>query len=381
MRQFEYTRAATVEEAVAALPTPGTPSSAEEVGSARPAAWRGGIVGHTDGPAHGAANGQPTSALPSNGHANPLTGHDAPRFLAGGTDLLTLMKADVMSPSLLVDVKRAEDLPRGIEEHKDGLVLGALATLSEIERHPGILERYQALAEAAGLAATPQLRNMATIGGNLLQRPRCWYYRSNLFHCWLKGGSECQARDGENQHHALFGASRCVAVHPSDSAAALLALGATVRLRGTAGERTLPIDELFVEPTEDRRTETVVRPDELLLDISLPSPAAGGRSTYLKAMDRKVWAFALVGVAAALRLDGSTITDARIVLSGVAPIPWRAQAAEQMLIGKPAMPDLLDHAAEVALDQARPLEHNEYKVPLARNLVRRALATLTEDAG
>ena len=298
------------------------------------------------------------------------------RYLAGGTDLLTLMKTDVLAPSLLVDIKRAEGLPRGIVEDDAGLTLGALATLSEIERHPAIQERYAALAEAVGLASTPQLRNMATIGGNLLQRPRCWYYRSSLFDCWLKGGADCPARDGENQQHALFGASPCVAVHPSDAASALMALGARVRLRGRAGERTLSVEQLFAEPTEDRRTETVIQPDVLVLDVTLPVPAPGTRSTYLKAMDRKVWAFALVGVAAALHLDGHKVVEANIVLSGVAPIPWRAHAAEQILVGHAATPERLAEAAEIAVADARPLEHNGYKVPLARNLIRRALSDL-----
>ena len=306
----------------------------------------------------------------------PHTPQNGSRFLAGGTDLLTLMKADVVRPSRLVDIKRTEGLPRGIEESERGLTLGALVTLGEIERHPAIAERYRALWEAVGLAATPQLRNMATIGGNLLQRPRCWYYRSSLFHCWLKGGTECQARDGENQHHALFGESPCVATHPSDPAAALMALGATVRLRGSSGERTLSLEELVAEPTEGRRAETVIGPDELLLDVSLPALSGTARSTYLKAMDRKVWAFALVGVAAMLRLDGRRVAETRIVLGGVAPIPWRARAAEQVLIGQDMTPELLACAAETALEGARPLEHNGYKVPLAQNLVRRALTDL-----
>lgn len=308
--------------------------------------------------------------------AGAHTPQNGKRFLAGGTDLLTLMKADVLQPSLLVDIKRAEGLPRGIEAGKHGLTLGALVTLGEIERHPAIAERYRALAETVGLAATPQLRNMATIGGNLLQRPRCWYYRSSLFHCWLKGGSECHARDGENQHHAILGESPCVATHPSDPAAALIALDGTVRLRGGSGERTLPVEELFSEPTEQRRTETVIGPDELLLDVSLPTPAAGTRSTYLKAMDRKVWAFALVGVAASLRLDGRKVAEARIVLSGVAPIPWRARSAEQELIGRDVTPERIACAAERALEGTHPLEHNGYKVTLAQNLVRRALTDL-----
>jgi xanthine dehydrogenase YagS FAD-binding subunit len=327
MRQFEYTRATSVEQA---------PGLAE-------------------------------------GRHTPMNGS---RFLAGGTDLLPLMKADVVRPSTLVDIKRAEGLPRGIESRDGGLVLGALTTLGEIERHPEIGQRYRALAEAVAQAATPQLRNMATIGGNVLQRPRCWYFRSSLFDCWLKGGTECHARDGENQHHAIMGESPCVATHPSDAAAALVALGASVRLRGSDGERSLTVEDLFAEPIDDRRTETVIRPDELLLDVTLPAPSAGARSTYLKAMDRKVWAFALVGVAANLRLDGGTVADARLVLSGVSTIPWRAQAAEQALMGQVATPELLARAAEIAVGGARPLEHNAYKVPLARNLVRRALSDL-----
>jgi xanthine dehydrogenase YagS FAD-binding subunit len=167
-----------------------------------------------------------------------------------------------------------------------------------------------------------------------------------------------------------------VAVHPSDAVSALIALGATVRLRGSSGERTVAVEELFAEPTEERRTETVLQPDELLLDVSLPAPSGDARSTYLKAMDRKVWAFALVGVAAMLRLDGHKVAEVRIVLSGVAPIPWRARDAERALTGQEATPERLAQAAETALEGARPLEHNGYKVPLARNLIRRALTDL-----
>jgi xanthine dehydrogenase YagS FAD-binding subunit len=302
------------------------------------------------------------------------------RFLAGGTDLLTLMKGDIVSPAAVIDIKRATDLPRGIAPASGGgggLTIGALTTLSEIEHHSTIAGEYSALAQAVAQAATPQLRNMATIGGNLLQRPRCWYYRSSLFRCWLRGGTECHARDGENQHHAILGESPCVAVHPSDAASALMALGATVRLRGRAGERMLAMDDLYAEPTEQRRTETTVEPADLLLDIHLPKPAPGSHSVYLKAMDRKVWAFALVGVAAVVRMEGVRIADARVVLSGVAPTPWPATAVEAALAGRDATPEVLSEAADAALASAHPLEHNGYKVPLARNLIRRALADAT----
>jgi xanthine dehydrogenase YagS FAD-binding subunit len=353
MRAFEYARAATIDEATAQ---------------------------HTQTHAGMATTVHSRTALPV---VPPGAPENGTRFLAGGTDLLTLMKADIIAPSLLIDIKRVEDLPRGIEDRPKGggLTLGALTTLSEIEHHPRIRERYAALAEAVSQAATPQLRNMATIGGNLLQRPRCWYYRNSLFPCWLKGGDTCHARDGENSHHAIFGGesgeSPCVAVHPSDAASALLALNATVRLRGPNGERTLPVSELFAEPTEQRRTETTLQPGELLLDIQLPPPLERSRSVYLKAMDRKVWAFALVGVAAVVQVDGDRITSARIVLSGVAPIPWRAVDAEAALIGKPATTETFALAADAAVKGAHPLELNGYKVSLARSLVSRALTDAT----
>ena len=307
-------------------------------------------------------------------------GDGATRFLAGGTDLLTLMKADIAAPSRLVNIKRVAGLTSGVADTPQGVTLGALTTLTEIETNPLIKQRYPVLAEAAAVAATPQLRNMATIGGNLLQRPRCWYYRNPRFHCWLKGGDECHAYDGENQFHALFGGGPCYAVHPSDLAPALLALDAEVRLRGPAGERTLPLAQFFALPVAERRSETIAGSDELVLSVGIPPLPAGTRSTYLKAMDRKVWAFALVGVAAVLRLDGRRITDARLVLGGVAPIPWRASAAEQALVGAQASTDLFARAAETALARAQPLRHNAYKVPLAKALIRRVLTTLTQDA-
>ena len=307
-----------------------------------------------------------------------LGGDGATRPLAGGTDLLPLMKADIAAPSRLIDIKRLTGLSDGIAEGPEGLTIGALAKLTAIENDPAIGERYAAIAEAAA-AATPQLRNMATLGGNLLQRPRCWYFRNPLFQCWLKGGDICQAREGENQQHAIFDVSPCVAVHPSDLPAALLALGASVRLRGLNGERTLPLEAFFTPPTGDHRTENILVENELVLDVRVPAPPPGLRSTYLKAMDRKVWAFALVGVAAAVRLDGGRIADARLILGGVAPVPLRATEAERALIGAAPGEGVFDRAAEAALAGATPLAKNGYKVPLARSLVRRALKLVTAD--
>lgn len=300
------------------------------------------------------------------------------KALAGGTDLLTLMKADIATPSHLVDIKRLDEIPSGIEISENGTTLGALTTLAEIELNEEIHARHPVLAQAAALAATPQLRNMATIGGNLLQRPRCWYFRHTHFNCWLKGGDECHAQDGQNQLHALFGDSPCVAVHPSDPAAALLALDAEVQLRGPMGERTLALADFFTLPEENHRQETQIAPDELLLSIRIPALPSTTRSVYLKAMDRKIWAFALVGVAARLRMEGDTVAEARLVLSGVAPIPWRLTAAEQMLSGQRLDDATIASVAENALAQARPLEHNGYKVPLAQSLIRRALSDLAQ---
>jgi xanthine dehydrogenase YagS FAD-binding subunit len=297
-------------------------------------------------------------------------------LLAGGTDLLTLMKADLAAPARLIDIKRLAELDNRIEENDHGLTIGALVTLAQLEEDPRVTSLYPALAEASSLAATPQLRHMATIGGNLLQRPRCWYFRNPRVHCWLKGGDECQAREGENQRHALFDVSPCVAVHPSDPATALLALNASVRLRGGSGERDLPLADFFAPPANDRRMESTIRGDELIVSVHLPS-APGLSSTYLKAIDRKVWAFALVSVAASIRVAEGCISDASLVLGGVAPVPWRAEAAERILSGAEMSDELVTRAADAALEGAQPLAHNGYKVPLAKALIRRALISLT----
>lgn len=303
-------------------------------------------------------------------------GPDGVRPLAGGTDLLTLIKGDLVAPAELIDIKRADGLHDRVEVTDFETVLGSLVTLGQIEAHAGLKERFPALTQAASLSATPQLRNMATIGGNLLQRPRCWYFRSSHFHCWLKGGEECFARDGENRQHALFGAGPCVAVHPSDPASALLALDASVALRGRHSARVVKLEDFFAEPDGDRRSETTIGPDEIVTEIRIPTPAAGAKSVYLKAMDRKVWAFALVGVAAVARLASGTIADARIVLTGVAPVPRRAREAEAVLAGQPPSAELFAHAAQAAMTGAQPLAKNGYKVPLAQALIRRALGQL-----
>jgi xanthine dehydrogenase YagS FAD-binding subunit len=255
--------------------------------------------------------------------------------LAGGTEVVPLLREGLLRAETLVQVTAA--VPRGVR----GTTIGAGTTLAELEIDPQI---PKALREACSLAASPQLRSMGTLGGNLLQATRCWYWRLG-FDCWLHGGERCFAKDGAHREHAIFGNKLCASAHPSDLAAALVALGAT--LRTTA--RELPVAELYRLPTQDDRNMTTLAPDELILEVEVPAPEA---STYLKAMDRRKWAFPLVGVAAA---RGGT--GIRIALAGVAPIPWS-----------------LDGAA--ALDGATPLPGTAYKVEVARALVRRALAEI-----
>jgi xanthine dehydrogenase YagS FAD-binding subunit len=257
------------------------------------------------------------------------------RALAGGTELVPLLRDGIVDAERLVDVRAA--VPRGVQ----GQTIGAGTTLAELEHDSTIPD---ALREACRLAASPQLRNMGTIGGNLLQATRCWYWRLQ-FPCRLHGGDVCHAREGRNREHAIFANDFCASAHPSDPAAALLALGATVR----TDRRSFPLGELYRLPTEDDRDVTTLEPGELIVELEVPTPVA---STYLKAMDRKRWAFALVGVAAARFDDG-----VRLALAGVAPVPWSLGSLE-------------------TLDAAEPLSENAYKVELARALVRRASAAI-----
>ena len=294
------------------------------------------------------------------------------RPLAGGTDMLPLMKDGLAAPATLINLKGADDL-NFIREEADGLHLGALTTLDALDRSEVVRARYTALAEAAAQAASPQLRNMATLGGNLLQQVRCWYYRAD-FHCWMKGGDECQAREGENQHHAIWNQSPCVAVHPSDPPAALIAFGAHLRIAGPQGERRLALADFLQPPVAERRALHTLGPDELILEIIVPATTA--RSVYLKAMDRATWAYALGSVAALARVEGGRLSDVRIVLGAVANVPVRAPAAEAILEGQPFDAELARRAGQAAVEGAAPLAQNGYKIPLIRNLVTQAVRDL-----
>ena len=297
------------------------------------------------------------------------------RWFAGGTDLVPEIKSELAAPTRLINLKTIPELS-GIAETERGLRLGGLATLTELGAHPGIRQRYPALAESCDLAASPQLRNVATLGGNLNQDSRCAYYRGE-FNCWLKGGSTCYMREGENREAAIFGYHDCVHVHPSDPANALIAFDATLTLHSATGSRELSVGEFFRTPTGDDRRLNDRRPDEIITEIHLPK-FSNSRSVYLKEMDRAAWGFALVSVAVRLDFDGEKISDARLVLGGVAPTPWRVPDAERLLVGQTLSPDLAARAAEAAIQNAQPLAHNAYKIRLAKALVKRAILSKTD---
>jgi xanthine dehydrogenase YagS FAD-binding subunit len=299
---------------------------------------------------------------------------EAPRPIAGGQDLLTTMKDYTSRPVRVVNLKNIRGLDR-ITLNARGLTIGALVTLSELEEHAGVRKSFPGLVEAAHSIATPQIRNLGTVGGNLCQRPRCWYFRLEEVNCLKKGGSECYAANGENKYNAIIGGGPSYIVHPSDLAPMLLALGASVNVVGATGKRVIPLDKFFTLPSEGNiRRENVLKNEEIITEITVPSSAVAARSTYLKFKERESLDFALASAAVAVQMSNGTVRDARIVLGGVAPIPWRVPAAEKFVTGKSLTPDVLAETAKIALADARPLEKNAYKVPLAQTLVRRALA-------
>lgn len=295
------------------------------------------------------------------------------RPLAGGTDLLTLMKEGIVEPETLLDIKRLPALDAGITVEDDAIAIGALTSLADLEKSEAIRQHLPALAKAASVAASPQLRNMATIGGNILQRPRCWYFREHDVPCWLKGGEECFARGGENRYHALVDVSPCVAVHPSDLAPVLIAYGAQVRIRDAEGDGEISAEDFFRAPEEGRRVEHVLPDNAVITGLRIPRPSADIRATYHKAMDRKVWSFALASVAVALEMRDGVVADSRIVLGGVAPVPHRATEAEHTLLGSKLEESLITDAAKAAVSKLSPLEHNGYKIPLLVGLIKTAL--------
>ncbi|MGP8079224.1 MAG: FAD binding domain-containing protein [Dehalococcoidales bacterium] len=310
---------------------------------------------------------QAISLLGSNGSSVPI---------AGGTDLLTQIKLGLIKPDRLVNLKTIPGLDL-ITFNDSGLNIGPLVKLDVIASNKTVQKQYPAIIKAIEVIASPQLRNAGTIGGNLVQGPRCWYYRGQ-FRCWLKQGERCYARNGENSHHAIFGNGRCNQVHPSDLAPVLIALGAEINIEGKRGQRTIPLSDLFQIPHEGSRQLTILDPGEIVTGIHLPAPVPGSRSIYLKAMERKVWAFALASVAVQLVIEDGVIRNPTIVLGGVAPKPWRLPESEEILRNQKIKREAITAAAEVAVAGAQPLNGNHYKIPLVKGILTEALSSILE---
>ncbi|WP_303311061.1 xanthine dehydrogenase family protein subunit M [Hymenobacter sp. BT730] len=295
-------------------------------------------------------------------------------YLAGGTTLLDLMKLNVLQPSQLVDIN---SLPyRGITETPDGLRIGAMERMSDVGENALVMQQYPAISESLLLAASPQLRNMASIGGNLLQRTRCGYFRDTAFPCNKRQpGSGCPAINGENRNHAILGTSdQCIATYPGDLAVALIALDAVLHLESAKGKaRRVPLLDFYLTPGNTPQRETTLEPGELITAVTVPAAEHARKSKYLKVRDRASYAFALVSAAVGLDVQGGTIRSARVALGSVGTKPWRAQAAEQLLVGKAATEANFRAAAALALQGARPHKHNAFKVELAQNTLVRAL--------
>lgn len=299
------------------------------------------------------------------------------RPIGGGQDLHTTMKAYIQRPGRVVNLKTIGD-SNTISVTADRAVLGATATLTDIAEHADIKQRLPGLVEAIESVASPQIRNMGTIGGNLGQRPRCWYFRSESVVCLKRGGDTCFAKDGENKYHAIFATeSPCVITQPSDPAQMLVALGATVVAVGTKGKREIAAGEFFRLPTkEDVKRENVLSADEIITQIVVPISPLAAKSTYLKFKERSSLDFAMASVAAAVDVSGGVIKSARVVLGGVAPIPWQLPKVDEFLAGKTLNEETAVKAAELAVADAKPLSQNGYKIPLVKTLVKRALLKL-----
>jgi xanthine dehydrogenase YagS FAD-binding subunit len=304
-----------------------------------------------------------------------LAGKKGSVYKAGGIDLLDHMKEHLVEPPRVVDLKSIPGLDRITVDPDGGLRIGPMATLSRVAAHEGVRKTHAALARACGEAASPQIRNVATVGGNVLQRPRCWYYRLESYKCLKKGGEVCFAVGGENRYHAIFGGGPSYAVHPSNAAVALLAFGATFVLEGGKGARTVPAAEFFTPPSKDPERENQLLPEEILTEIRVPA-AGGARSAYADVRERAAFDWPLVSVAAALKIDGGVVREARVVLGAVAPTPWRSTKAEQALLGKALDDAAATAAARAAIFGAAPLSDNGYKVGLVQTVVRRTLMSL-----
>jgi xanthine dehydrogenase YagS FAD-binding subunit len=296
-------------------------------------------------------------------------------IVGGGSDLLGMVKEHLVAPDVLVNLKAIRGLDQ-IEWQRGHVRVGGLITLDALSRDQRIRKEYTVLAEAAEKVGTPQIRNAGTLAGNVCQRPWCWYFR-NGFPCLKNGGKICFSASGENQLHAIFGGGPSYIVHPSDTAPALVALDAKFHIEGPSGERVVPASEFFQLPRVDAARENVLAKDEVLASIQLPAVRPGVRGTYHKVLDREAWTHAVVSAAIVLEMDQQICRSARVVLGGVAPIPWRLPKVEAMLAGQRITPELAAQAGEASVEGAHPLAKNKYKVPLTKAVVKRTLLSLT----
>ena len=299
-------------------------------------------------------------------------------LVGGGSDLLALVKDFIVKPDVLVNLKTIKGLDQVVPE-AGGVHIGGLITLDALGSHPVIRSQYTVLAEAAETVATPQIRNVGTLAGNVCQRPWCWYFR-NGFPCLKNGGSMCYSVGGENQFHAIFGGGPSYIVHPSDTATALVALDAKFRVVGPSGERMVPAADFFVLPRQDSTRENILASGEVLSAVQLAPAPPGRRSTYNKVLDREAWTHAVVSAAVVLDMDREICRCASVVLGGVAPIPWRVPDAERLLAGQRITPALASKVGEAAVAGAQPLTKNAYKVPMTKALVRRTVLALATRA-
>jgi len=293
---------------------------------------------------------------------------------AGGIDLLDLMKEGIVSPARLVNIRNIGSL-RGITAGEDGLHLKPLVTLAEISEHPEVRRDYSALADAAGHAATPQVRNMATLGGNITQRPRCWYFRSSDFDCKKKGGAsqECHAHDGENQYHAVMNNGSCASVHPSSTAVPLVAMNAQVEITSKRGKRKVNMADFYLPPEKSLVNETVLQPDEIITGIFVPKPQHGTRSAYQKYGEKESFDWPLADAGVVLVMEGKKCRTAAVVLGVAAPTPIRSREAEQALAGATINETTARAAAKAAMQSATPLSQNGYKVQLFQTAIYRTI--------
>jgi xanthine dehydrogenase YagS FAD-binding subunit len=302
---------------------------------------------------------------------------DKAAVLAGGSDLFGIMKDRLEGPKLkmpqhLIDIKGIKDL-NDIKEQKGGLKIGATATLSDIASSDLIRDKYPLLVQAANQVAVPQIRNVGTLGGNLCQRPRCWYFRRSLFReCLRKGGGDCFAAAGENQYHAILGVHSCCMVCPSDLAIALTALNARVEIAGSKGSRMVPMEQFFVRPEKNILKENILMPQEMVVAVEIPGPASGSKGIFLKLKEREAFDFAIVSVAVNLTVKNNNVADSRIILGGVASFPFRCSKAEAALKGNETK-GAAKAACTAATEDAKPLNNNGYKVTAAKGLLEKAL--------